>query len=340
MERTFKTVNEAFYGLVRGVSNGQIPTIQTASRNGTVLQVPEPVTITYKEPCKRVLFNTVRDANPFFHVFESLWMLAGHNDVEPLTRYVKRMSEYSDDGQTFNGAYGYRWRSSMFGDQLRMLSDHLKKNPESRRAVLQMWNVKDDLLKIEESKDVCCNTAVYFSVNNGQLEMTVTNRSNDMIWGMLGANAVHFSFLQEYLAARIGVAVGRYHQFSNNLHIYTNSNSGWNPEELLSYYGEVDHREGGVQFSYPTHFPLVKDPEVFDDEVKEFVRCRDHQVRKWEEPFLQFVASPMMWIYELHKRRDYESAERVLATIEAQDWQSACRNWIGKRKENFNGKNG
>jgi hypothetical protein len=38
--------------------------------------------------------------------------------------------------------------------------------------------------------------------------MTVTNRSNDLCWGMLGANYVHFTILQEYLAARLGV-VGR-----------------------------------------------------------------------------------------------------------------------------------
>src|SRR5262249_11634251 len=147
---------------------------------GTVLVIDEPVTITYTHPRERVLFNTVRDANPFFHLYEALWMLAGRNDVAPLSYYNSRMKEFSDDGKTLNGAYGYRWRNARgreYGsgltivmvddptlptgkrpvcadlsvgscDQLDTLVNHLRADPTSRRAVLQMWNVEDDLLKI------------------------------------------------------------------------------------------------------------------------------------------------------------------------------------------------
>ena len=45
-------------------------------------------------------------------------------------------------------------------------------------------------------------------IKNGRLQMTVHCRSNDIIWGTYGANAVHFSILQEYVAARIGVDLG------------------------------------------------------------------------------------------------------------------------------------
>ena len=38
---------------------------------------------------------------------------------------------------------------------------------ESRRAVLQMWNVEDDLLKVDSSRDVCCNLSVLFTVERG-----------------------------------------------------------------------------------------------------------------------------------------------------------------------------
>jgi hypothetical protein len=87
-------------------------------------------------------------------------MLAGRNDVATVAYYAKQMREYSEDGKTLNGAYGYRWRNQLVNvyehgdptwqhvDQLDVLVAHLKADPTSRRAVLQMWNVEDDLLKI------------------------------------------------------------------------------------------------------------------------------------------------------------------------------------------------
>ena len=65
-----------------------------------------------------------------------------------------------------------------------------------------------------------CNTQIYFWSRNGKLNMTVANRSNDMIWGAYGANAVHMSFLQEYVASMCGVKCGIYTQFTHNLHAY------------------------------------------------------------------------------------------------------------------------
>ena len=52
--------------------------------------------------------------------------------------------------------------------------------------------------------------------------MTVCNRSNDMLWGAYGANAVHMSMLQEYLASRLEIAVGEYTQISDSFHVYQN----------------------------------------------------------------------------------------------------------------------
>lgn len=240
MEIRTRNVNSAFNFLVKGISGGSIKTRKEETRNGPVLQIDEPVMITYEKPTERVLFNSERDCNPFFHVYEAMWMLAGRNDVAPLAYYTPTIKNYSDDGKTFNGAYGYRWKHAetvnerrtvgpdtyadftrggvSYIDQLDCIVDHLTRLPNSRRAVLQMWNVEDDLLKIGSdlecmqgklSKDVCCNLSVMFSirssltthgadhrydVNRGMdkevrhLDMAVTNRSNDLIWGMLGAN--------------------------------------------------------------------------------------------------------------------------------------------------------
>lgn len=360
MHLKFDDINTAFSGLVRSIHNGRIITESKPSRVGEVLQIPEPVILTYADPRKRVLFNQARDANPFFHVYESLWMLAGRNDIASLDYYSSGYSKQVDDGNGIaNGAYGYRWRNFSIPDapqiskdgcnvdQLDVLIEHLKRKPESRRAVLQMWNCEDDLLKLETSKDVCCNTCVYFSIQTGEgfpsqvprwLDMTVSNRSNDLIWGALGANYVHFSFLQEYMACALGLEVGVYNQISNNLHVYTER---WKPEEWLAEYGTEAEWRYVPEFTY---FPLVSNRERFDQEVCSFVETHsatDTGLESnvlWSEPFLRYVAYPMMMAFHFHKDRKYEGALEWVNAIEATDWQWAARNWLKKRRMNWENK--
>lgn len=345
MDYRFRNVNDAFLGLVWDISRlADHPEFvgQTASRAGKVRLFRRPVLVTYENPLECVLFNKARDANPFFHLFESLWMLAGRRDVAPLAYYNSQISEVaSDDGIIFNGAYGCRWRKAnqkwvevetsigmlpewQYDDQLKIIIDQLKRKPESRRCVLQMWDVENDLLRIDTTKDCCCNTHAYFAIQDGKLDMTVCNRSNDMIWGMLGANVVHFSFLLEYMAACIGVKVGVYNHFTNNLHVYLDR---FEPEKWI---------KDSMRFDYDccTTVPLVSNPEVFDAEVVQFIDNKDW-TRVWQEPFLNTVAAPMCWAFELHKRRDYRSSLNAIETIAADDWRFAARNWIEKRKANW-----
>jgi hypothetical protein len=133
-----RTVSEA---LSQGLHAIRVHGIAKPSRVGDVLVMPRPVLTEYKDPTNRVLFSPMRDANPFFHVMETLWMLAGRNDLPWLVRFNKRFSTYSDDeGKTQPGAYGYRWRNYFGHDQLKDIILELRQNPDSRRVVLAMWD--------------------------------------------------------------------------------------------------------------------------------------------------------------------------------------------------------
>jgi thymidylate synthase len=356
-ERNVHSMFRYITGLIHG---NFFTTVRTNSRAGGVIQITDPVTLAYEQPTERVLFNQARDANPFFHVVESLWMLAGRNDVALLDSYSSNYSKItSDDGLTANGAYGYRWRHASYEahldgstercDQLQVIINHLKTKPESRRAVLQMWNVEDDLLKIDDTKDVCCNLSVMFSLRRtwpekdepGEdtfLDMTVTNRSNDFVWGALGANAVHFSFLQEYMAKALGVEVGKYHQFTNNLHVYTER---WEPEKYLA-----DSTPNHYTITRLNRVPLVKDVAQFDKELPAFLStwCGRNYLEAYvttkelcgcQEPFLKTVAFPMVVAYWFHKKRQYGSALQWASEIMADDWRIACTDWLLKRKANW-----
>src|SRR6187549_1871940 len=138
-------VDNVNQGLAEGLRRVVNMGLERPSRNGPVLVMPGPVTTTYKRPTNRVLFSQRRDANPFFHCMEGLWMLAGRNDVEWPAYFAKNMRSYTDDGHTLHGAYGYRWLKHFKFDQLALIIDQLKHDPNSRRAVLQMWDAPVDL---------------------------------------------------------------------------------------------------------------------------------------------------------------------------------------------------
>jgi len=310
--------------------------VERESRNGPVTVFPTPVTTVYKEPTERVIFWPQRDANPFFHLFEALWMLAGRNDVAYPASFVKRMRSFSDDGVTFHGAYGHRWINHFGFDQLEVIAARLRANPDDRRNVLAMWDAGEDLGK--DGKDLPCNTHAYFSVTaNGKLDMTVCNRSNDLVWGAYGANAVHFSILQEYMAAAVGVDVGRYYQVSNNLHAY---------KDTLDQVAELaDQADDPLTGSQPSPyeqgivrpFPLVSTPiDIWRQDLGVFLS--DGPIVGFRDPFFRRVVTPMHAAYRAYKSQDadrFNAARDILTQCKATDWRLAATQWIDRREKRY-----
>lgn len=308
--------------------------VREQSRAGEVLVAPTPVITCYERPTERVLFNKVRDANPFFHLMESMWMLAGRNDAEFLNQYVHDFGlRYAEDG-IISGAYGYRWRHYWDYDQIDTIVKRLKYDPQDRRIVLGMWDPQNDLGDIEAEahlqrdgrKDIPCNTHVYFRIRGLQesLDMTVCCRSNDIIWGAYGANAVHFSFLQEYIASKLGVRVGRYYQFSNNFHAYVSEIEKLKIRDPRGdlFIGLQDHRYGKNM----KLVPLIADDD-FDLELSELLRMRG--VYPLRNRFLRDVVRPVMMAHWAYKNSmPYEDHINEIA---ADDWRVACKEWIERR---------
>src|SRR5690606_2276269 len=145
-----RNVNRALPDGLRVIQQCGIP---KDSRGGDVIEAVEPVTTVYHNPMERVLFSAARDANPFFHLFEALWILGGADRVDFLALFNPRMREYSDDGVVFNAPYGYRIKG-----QLERAIQLLRTSPETRRAALQIWDWHQDLGA--DSKDIPCNMMV------------------------------------------------------------------------------------------------------------------------------------------------------------------------------------
>ena len=325
-----RNVNDGF---IKALDKIETEHIVLESRAGEVMEFPTPVTTVYKNPTERVLFEEIRDANPFFHFMESVWMLAGRNDLEYVVNYNKRMSEYSDDGVTLHGAYGYRWIKHFTFDQLDIIVKRLKDNPDDRRCVLQMWDPKVDLNR--DGVDVPCNTAIYFKVRDGKLNMTVSNRSNDVIWGTFGANVVHMSMLQEYVARSIGVKVGVYNQVSDSFHVYTNIFIDmWKKlaeDDVFDFYSMRNYINPYVNKAL-TPYPLMKvEKEIWDKDLIKFLNRKPFGDRNFKDSFFNKVACPMQDASFLYKQKEYDFALSEVQCCASGDWALAGFDWINRR---------
>jgi thymidylate synthase len=98
----------------------------------------------------------------------------------------------------------------------------LSANPDTRQAVLQIWDCTIDLPNVDgtpRSADIPCNIMSCLKVRDGRLDWTQMLRSNDLVLGT-PYNIIQFTTLQEVLAGWLGLELGTYVQMSDSLHIY------------------------------------------------------------------------------------------------------------------------
>ena len=200
-----------------------------------------------------------------------------------------------------------------------------------------------------------CNLTATFQVNSaGMLDMSVFNRSNDIIWGAYGANAVHFSLLQEYVAAGAGVPLGRYWQISTNWHAYvpilnmmpgerdlpgfTVTESPHEATFTTSRDAACPYELGAVE---PTPlFPGRSDTHldeisIFDEEVRQLLSAGPEDVGIMRTSFLEEVARPMMRAHDAWKlmrgQAGYDAAREFMHRCSCSDWYLAGNQWLDRR---------
>lgn len=311
-------VNTAF---VEGMWKLKTMGVIEDSRNGRVVVMPGPVVTEYRRPMERVLFHADRDANPVFHLMESIWMLAGANHMEFLLPFNSGMARYAEEDGTMHGAYGHRWRTHWDRDQLAAIVEELTRDPGSRQAVLAMWDPVADL-NFPQYKDRPCNTHAYFDLRGGHLSMTVCCRSNDAVWGAYGANVVHFSVLQEWLAAALGAPVGIYRQVSNNFHLYIYNDQCHRLLDTVEAIAYDPYRSGAA-----SALPMVYDAQEFLKDCEKLVYAEEPNEQDYHTPFFKAVALPLYNAY-----LDRKQGEPVAwDTIEDCDWKLAFQGWVARR---------
>lgn len=187
-----------------------------SSRNGDVTFLNN-VVLELSNPLARHLHLEGRANNIFSVIAELFWVMSGSEEINPfLSFYLPRAKLYSDDGTTWRGAYGPRIYAH---NQIENAINVFKKDGlHTRRSVIDIYQSNID--SGVDTKDLPCNTLIHFYVTDGKLDMNVFSRSADLVWGVTNVNIPEWTFLQEYVAQRVGVPVGAYTHWCTNLHVY------------------------------------------------------------------------------------------------------------------------
>lgn len=205
----FKNSNEAFTYYYDFISKNGIVTRDTKAIFNVGFQIENPL--------DNLITDKNRDWSLTYAFAEWQWYLSADRSIYKLKELYgnvpKIWQNIADENGLVNSNYGAYW----FGNnQYDKVIDILKKDPESRRASLSIYNAD----KIDEyEKDTPCTYAINFTILNNKLNMTVMMRSNDLWFGFCN-DQYCFSKLQEKMSKDLDVEVGTYFHFVNNLHIY------------------------------------------------------------------------------------------------------------------------
>ncbi|MDC0877681.1 thymidylate synthase [Methylophilaceae bacterium] len=156
-------------------------------------------------------------------IYELLWFLTGDTNVKFLKdNGISIWDEWADDIGNLGPVYGHQWRSwsSHNGesiDQIKILIDQIKVNPDSRRLIVSAWNVAD----IDQMKLPPCHAFFQFYVANGRLSCQLYQRSADIFLGV-PFNIASYALLTMMIAQVCGLRLGEFVHTLGDAHIYLN----------------------------------------------------------------------------------------------------------------------
>lgn len=184
------------------------------SRDGEVVgEIINAITV-IKDPTQNIMKNDIRKLSMKYAIGEMLWYLSANNKLSEIQKYTKGWDRMTDDGITVNSNYGYCVMKKYGFDQLEFVINELKKNPNSRRAVIHIKEPSD-----KPSNDVNCTVCLQFFIREDKLYMTTYMRSND-IWFGFPYDVFQFTCLQIYLSMVLEVELGTYTHIAGSLHLY------------------------------------------------------------------------------------------------------------------------
>jgi thymidylate synthase len=156
-------------------------------------------------------------------IYELLWFLKGDTNIAYLKEHgVRIWDEWADSNGNLGPVYGKQWRSwegadGKTYDQIQDVLNQIKNNPDSRRMIVNAWNVAD----LPQMALSPCHCLFQFYVANGKLSCQLYQRSADVFLGV-PFNIASYALLTMMMAQVCGLEAGDFVHTFGDVHLYNN----------------------------------------------------------------------------------------------------------------------
>lgn len=156
-------------------------------------------------------------------IHELLWFLKGSGNINYLKEHQVRIwDEWADQNGDLGPVYGVQWRSwhgadGSTYDQIAEVIEQIKVNPNSRRLIVNAWNVAE----LSKMALPPCHMMMQFYVADGKLSCQLYQRSADIFLGV-PFNIASYALLTLMIAQVTGLKPGDFVHTFGDAHIYAN----------------------------------------------------------------------------------------------------------------------
>jgi thymidylate synthase len=192
-------------------------------------------------------------------VYELLWFLKGDTNVRYLQEHgVSIWDEWADEAGELGPVYGRQWRAwpgpdGRPIDQISRTIDLIRRNPDSRRIVVNAWNVGE----LEQMAMTPCHALFQFWVGDGKLSCQLYQRSADVFLGV-PFNIASYALLTHMFAQQCDLAVGDFIWTGGDCHLY------------LNHLEQADEQLRRTPLPLPRLAIMRKPPSIFEYEFEDF----------------------------------------------------------------------
>ena len=192
-------------------------------------------------------------------VHELLWFLKGETNVQYLRDHgVSIWDEWADDRGELGPIYGRQWRAwpgpdGRPIDQISRTIDLIRRNPDSRRIIVNAWNVGE----LEQMSLTPCHALFQFWVGDGKLSCQLYQRSADVFLGV-PFNIASYALLTHMFAQQCDLAAGDFIWTGGDCHLY------------LNHLEQADEQLQRSPLPLPRLAIKRKPPSIFEYEFEDF----------------------------------------------------------------------
>ncbi|MFL6618160.1 MAG: thymidylate synthase [Povalibacter sp.] len=192
-------------------------------------------------------------------IYELLWFLKGDTNVKYLHDHnVSIWDEWADENGELGPIYGKQWRSWPTPDggtidQISRAVDLIRRNPDSRRIIVNAWNVGE----LEQMSLTPCHALFQFWVAQGRLSCQLYQRSADIFLGV-PFNIASYALLTHMFAQQCDLEVGEFIWTGGDCHLYVN------------HLEQADEQLTRAPYSLPRLAINRKPPSIFEYEFEDF----------------------------------------------------------------------